>query len=148
VAIVGSGPAGFYTADELFRSGLRDVKIDMYEKLPTPYGLVRSGVAPDHPEVKIVENVFKTVASSPSFNFVGNVTIGKDLSIDELKANYQVIVLAYGAESDKKLGIPGESLKGVHSARYVIQSQKRIDRLLDWQSFDGGLLTYLYKIFR
>lgn len=122
VAIIGSGPAGFYSADELFRSPLKDVKIDMYERLPTPYGLVRNGVAPDHPEVKSVERVFHSLAQSPSFQFIGNVTVGQDLSIDDLKKHYEVIILAYGAEGDKRLGIPGEDLKGVHSARYVVQA--------------------------
>lgn len=119
VAIVGSGPAGFYAADELFRSTLKHVKVDMYEKLPTPYGLVRSGVAPDHPEVKAVETVFHALAQAPNFNFVGNVQVGKDVTIEELKKAYQVIILAYGAEDDRKLGIPGEDLQGVHSARYA-----------------------------
>jgi len=118
VAIVGSGPAGFYAADELFRSSLKDVKVDMYEKLPTPYGLVRSGVAPDHPEVKAVEAVFHALAQYPNFNFVGNVQVGKHITIDELKEAYQIIILAYGAEDYRKLGIPGEDLQGVHSARY------------------------------
>jgi adrenodoxin-NADP+ reductase len=121
VAIVGSGPAGFYTADELFRSKLTDVKVDMYERLPTPYGLVRNGVAPDHPEVKAVESVFHSLALSPSFNFIGNVTVGQDISINELKEHYEVVILAYGAEDDKKLGIPGEDLKGVHSARAFVE---------------------------
>ena len=118
VAVVGAGPAGFYAADELFKSALANVKVDMFERLPTPYGLVRNGVAPDHPEVKAVESVFHDLALSPHFNFIGNVTIGKDLSIEELQNHYDLVVLAYGAEDDKKLGIPGEHLKGVHSARY------------------------------
>ena len=120
VAIVGSGPAGFYAADELFRSTLKDLRVDMYEKLPTPYGLVRSGVAPDHPEVKAVESVFHSLAEVPNFNFVGNVQVGRDVTMDELKSAYEVIILAYGAEDDRKLGIPGENLEGVHSARYVV----------------------------
>lgn len=121
-AVVGAGPAGFYAADELFKSNLANVKVDMFERLPAPYGLVRNGVAPDHPEVKAVETVFHTLALSPQFNFVGNVTVGKDLSVEELKKHYDIVILAYGAEDDKKLGIPGEHLKGVHSARFVRQS--------------------------
>lgn len=119
VAVVGSGPAGFYAADELLRSSLKDVKIDMFERLPTPYGLVRYGVAPDHPEVKAVEKVFHQLAQLPGFNFIGNVNIGRDLSINELKDHYQIVILAYGAEDDRKLGIKGENLKGVYSARFV-----------------------------
>lgn len=119
-AIIGSGPAGFYAADELFRCALKDVKVDMYEKLPTPYGLVRYGVAPDHPEVKAVEHIFHNLALRNDFNFVGNVTVGRDVSVEELKKAYDVVILAYGAEHDRKLGIPGENLKGVHSARYEI----------------------------
>lgn len=120
-AVVGAGPAGFYAADELFKSILANVKVDMYERLPVPYGLVRNGVAPDHPEVKAVEAVFHTLALSPHFNFIGNVNVGKDISIEELKKHYDIVILAYGAEGDKKLGIPGEDLKGVYSARYVSQ---------------------------
>lgn len=117
-AVVGAGPAGFYAADELFKSALANVKVDMYERLPVPYGLVRNGVAPDHPEVKAVESVFHTLALSPHFNFIGNVNVGKDLSIEELQKHYDIVILAYGADGDKKLGIPGEDLKGVYSARY------------------------------
>ncbi|KAJ3125037.1 ribosomal protein S5 [Nowakowskiella sp. JEL0407] len=119
VAIVGSGPAGFYTASYIQKS-VPNAHIDMFESLPVPYGLVRYGVAPDHPEVKNVTNKFESIASHPNFNFYGNVTIGKDLAIYDLQANYHSIVLSYGASEDKKLGIPNESLPNVISARSFV----------------------------
>jgi adrenodoxin-NADP+ reductase len=133
VAIVGSGPSGCYTAKYLLSSierddvlNLKQVEIDVLDKLPTPFGLVRSGVAPDHPEVKNVENDFShlfekyTNGNKLSMAFFGNVTVGKDVQLDELQSLYDIVVLAYGCESDKKLGIPGENLKGVFSAREFV----------------------------
>eukprot|EP00250_Pteridium_aquilinum_P011194 c19895_g1_i1 orf=61-1560(+) len=119
VCIVGSGPAGFYTADKLLKSS-DDIHIDMLERLPSPFGLVRSGVAPDHPETKIVTNQFGKIASSPHLSFFGNVHVGKDIALQELRHLYDVVVLAYGAESDNALRIPGESLPGVFSAREFV----------------------------
>mmetsp|Transcript_15299 Transcript_15299/g.21312 ORF Transcript_15299/g.21312 Transcript_15299/m.21312 type:complete len:223 (-) Transcript_15299:1355-2023(-) len=125
VAIVGSGPSGCYTAKYLQSSlGKKGygAKLDIIEKLPTPYGLVRSGVAPDHPEVKNVQNDFSALFSAENgINFKGNVNVGKDISLDELRAMYDVVVLAYGCDSDRKLGIPGEdTLRGVLSAREFV----------------------------
>ena len=126
VAIVGSGPSGCYTAKYL-QSALhqKDLQgnIDVLERLPTPFGLVRSGVAPDHPEVKNVQNDFSALfqENDSSISFLGNVTVGKDVSLQELRELYDVVVLAYGCESDRKLGIPGEdSLMGVLSAREFV----------------------------
>ncbi|KAI5084724.1 hypothetical protein GOP47_0000893 [Adiantum capillus-veneris] len=119
VCIVGSGPAGFYTADKLLKSS-DEVKVDMLERLPAPFGLVRSGVAPDHAETKIVINQFTKIASSSQLGFFGNVHVGKDITLQELRSLYDVVVLAYGAESDNSLGIPGESLPGVFSAREFV----------------------------
>jgi NADPH-dependent glutamate synthase beta subunit-like oxidoreductase len=126
VAIVGTGPSGFYTAKYLRAAAEKmnvDARIDLIERLPTPYGLVRSGVAPDHPEVKNVENDFRLMFTEhpESFHFVGNVNVGRDVSLDELRQFYQVVVLAYGCESDRKLGIEGEdTLHGVLSAREFV----------------------------
>lgn len=104
VCIVGSGPAGFYTADKLLKAH-EGARIDIIDRLPTPYGLVRSGVAPDHPETKIAINQFSRVAQHERCAFYGNVKLGSDLSLSELRDLYHVVVLAYGAESDKDLGI-------------------------------------------
>lgn len=125
VAIVGSGPSGCYTAKYLL-SALEhkqvEGKIDVIDRLPTPFGLVRSGVAPDHPEVKNVQKDFAALfKDSSTVSFMGNVTVGRDVSLNELRELYDVVVLAYGCESDRKLGIPGEdSLAGVISAREFV----------------------------
>lgn len=116
VAIVGSGPSGFYAADALFKSKL-DVHVDMYDRLPTPYGLVRGGVAPDHQKIKNVIRVYEKVANTnPNFAFFGNVTIGRDLSVDELRRHYDAVLFTCGAETDRRLGIPGEDLPGSYTA--------------------------------
>ncbi|KAJ5569452.1 uncharacterized protein N7459_008882 [Penicillium hispanicum] len=120
VAVVGSGPAGFYAASRLL-SKQQDAVVDMYEKLPVPFGLARYGVAPDHPEVKNCEEKFTEVATSPRFNFVGNVDLGNDLPLSALTPHYDAILFAYGASEDKQLGIPGEkALRSVHSARAFV----------------------------
>ncbi|KAJ5133133.1 hypothetical protein N7526_004498 [Penicillium atrosanguineum] len=113
VAIVGSGPAGFYAAARLLRKQ-QDVVVDMYEKLPVPFGLARYGVAPDHPEVKNCEETFTEVATSPRFNFVGNIDLGNDLPLTALKPHYDAILFAYGASKDKELGIPGRKPSEVY----------------------------------
>lgn len=119
VCVVGSGPAGFYTADRMLK-GHDGAQVDIIDRLPTPFGLVRSGVAPDHPETKIVVNQFSRVAANGRCSFFGNVTLGRDISLSELRKTYHAVVLAYGAESDRSLGIPGEDLKGIHSAREFV----------------------------
>uniref|UniRef100_A0A0D9VES1 NADPH:adrenodoxin oxidoreductase, mitochondrial n=1 Tax=Leersia perrieri TaxID=77586 RepID=A0A0D9VES1_9ORYZ len=119
VCVVGSGPAGFYTADKMLK-GHQGAQVDIIDRLPTPFGLVRSGVAPDHPETKIVVNQFSRVAANDRCSFYGNVTLGMDVSLSELRKTYDIVVLAYGAESDRSLGIPGEDLRGIHSAREFV----------------------------
>ncbi|XP_065898744.1 NADPH:adrenodoxin oxidoreductase, mitochondrial-like isoform X2 [Dysidea avara] len=119
VCVVGSGPAGFYTAYKLLKDN-PDVKVDIYEKLPVPFGLVRYGVAPDHPDVKNVINQFTELAHSGRCTFVGNISIGTQLTVDDLKHYYNAIVMAYGAKEERKLGIPGEDLPGVYSARAFV----------------------------
>lgn len=116
VAIVGAGPSGFYAAQALLRVDGLDVRIDFIDRLPTPYGLVRGGVAPDHQSIKRVVRSYARVAADPRVRFFGNVTLGRDLTVSELKQRYDAIVYAVGNESDRKLGIPGEDLEGVHSA--------------------------------
>mmetsp|Transcript_85572 Transcript_85572/g.266352 ORF Transcript_85572/g.266352 Transcript_85572/m.266352 type:complete len:695 (-) Transcript_85572:14-2098(-) len=123
VAVVGSGPAGFYTTKYLFKqagaaagAAAGELKVDMFERLPTPFGLVRFGVAPDHPEVKNVVKDFTEVAATPAFRFFGNVEIGKDLPLGELRRMYDAVVMCTGAQGERLLGIPGEDLPGVVGA--------------------------------
>lgn len=121
MAIVGSGPSGCYTAKYLQSNSPKQVSIDVLESLPTPFGLVRSGVAPDHQEVKNVQTDFSALFQKGGVSFYGNVTVGEDVSLQELRELYDVVVLAYGCGSDRKLGIPGEdSLSGVLSAREFV----------------------------
>ena len=115
VAIVGSGPSGFYAAESLIRR-LVNVQVDMFDRLPTPFGLVRGGVAPDHPKIKQVIAVYEKVAQSPCFHFVGNVSLGRDITVQELRSAYHAVIIACGANADRRLGIPGESLIGSHTA--------------------------------
>jgi ferredoxin--NADP+ reductase len=116
VAIIGSGPSGFYLAEQLFKQPDLVVEIDMFDRLPTPFGLVRGGVAPDHPKIKTVTRAYDRIASSPNFRFYGNVTFGEDLSHTDLLNHYHAVVYAVGAQTDRKLGIPGEDLPGSHAA--------------------------------
>ncbi len=115
VAIVGSGPSGFYAAEALIKSDIV-VKVDMLERLPSPYGLVRSGVAPDHPKLKQAILLYDKIAQSPEFNLIANVTVGKDISVDELRDSHHAIIFTCGAESDRRLGISGEDLAGSYTA--------------------------------
>ena len=116
VAVVGSGPAGFYVAEHLLRRADLVVDIDMFDRLPTPYGLVRAGVAPDHQKIKAVTVAFDKVAAHPRFRFFGGVELGKDLSVADLRAHYHQIVYTTGAQTDRRMGIPGEDLPGSHPA--------------------------------
>ena len=118
LAIIGSGPAGFYSAYRVMAKR-HDAIVDMYEKLPVPFGLVRFGVAPDHPEVKNCQDRFTEVASSPRFNFIGNFDMGK-VGLLELRKQYDAILFAYGASKDRELSVPGEHLQGVYSARAFV----------------------------
>ena len=115
VAIIGSGPSGYYAAQSLFGSE-KKINITMFDRLPTPYGLVRGGVAPDHQKIKNVIRVYEKISISPGFQFIGNVLVGKDISIDDLRNNFHATIFACGAETDRKLGIPGEDLQGSHTA--------------------------------
>jgi ferredoxin--NADP+ reductase len=115
VAIVGSGPSGFYAAEALLKAPCA-VQVDMYERLPVPFGLVRFGVAPDHPKLKLPTAVYDKIARSPGFAFHGNVAVGRDLRVAELRAAFHAVVFASGAESDRVMGIPGEQLPGSHTA--------------------------------
>jgi len=115
-AIVGSGPAGFYAAEQLMKPEETTVEVDIFDKLPTPFGLVRAGVAPDHPKIKSVIRVYEKTAARPGFRFFGNVEVGKDITVPELQERYHAVVFAYGTSVDRHLGIPGEDLPGSHSA--------------------------------
>ena len=119
VAIVGSGPAGFYAAGHLLKSKSHPdlcAQVDMFDRLPTPWGLVRAGVAPDHPNIKAVSRVYEKTAEHPEFRFYGNVELGRDLSHDELTARYHAVIYAVGAQTDRRMGIPGEDLPGSWAA--------------------------------
>ena len=116
IAIFGAGPAGFFAAEELLKTAGRAVAVDLFDRLPTPYGLVRGGVAPDHQSTKAVVRQYERIAARPGFRFAGNVTFGADLSLAEALAHYHQVLLATGAETDRHLGIPGEELPGSHPA--------------------------------
>jgi ferredoxin/flavodoxin---NADP+ reductase len=115
IAVIGSGPAGFYAAGHLLKDAA-PIEVDMLERLPTPWGLVRSGVAPDHPKIKSVTRVYEKTAAHPRFRYFGNVTFGEHVSRAELLEHYDAIVYATGSPSDRPLGIPGEELPGSHAA--------------------------------
>ena len=115
VAVVGSGPAGFYAAGHLLASDL-PVEVDMIERLPTPWGLVRLGVAPDHPNIKAVSRAFEKISAQPGFRFFGNVELGRDVTHEELTRIYDAVIYAVGAQTDRQLGIPGEELPGSWAA--------------------------------
>jgi ferredoxin/flavodoxin---NADP+ reductase len=125
IAVIGSGPAGFYTAGHLLKGGAGaqsagehsiNFEVDMLERLPTPWGLVRSGVAPDHPKIKSVTRIYEKTAAHPRFRFFGNVALGEHVSREELLEHYHAIVYATGTPVDRPLGIPGEELPGSHAA--------------------------------
>lgn len=119
-AVVGSGPAGFYTAEALDKAYGERARIDILDRYPVPYGLIRFGVAPDHQSLKAVSKRYDKVAESPGVEFVGNVCVGRDVSVAELLDLYDAVILAIGAPHDRKLGIPGEDLPGVFgSAAFV-----------------------------
>jgi ferredoxin--NADP+ reductase len=111
VAVVGSGPAGFYATGQLLAHDPA-VEVDLFDRLPTPWGLVRLGVAPDHPNIKAVSRVFERIALRPGFRFFGNVEIGRDLEHDELMRLYDAVIYSVGSQTDRRLGIPGEDLPG------------------------------------
>ncbi|MFD9945819.1 FAD-dependent oxidoreductase [Nonomuraea sp. NPDC059023] len=112
VAVVGSGPAGIYTAEALVKQSAEPVEVDVLERLPTPYGLVRYGVAPDHTSIKSIANYLRKVLELPQVRFLGGVTLGEHLSVEDLLASYDAVVYATGAMVDRRMGIPGEDLPG------------------------------------
>jgi ferredoxin--NADP+ reductase len=112
VAIVGAGPTGFYAAEHLLKNKDVVAEVDMFDRLPTPYGLVRGGVAPDHQKIKTVTKAYDRTAKNPQFRFYGYVEIGKDISVADLRNYYHQIIYTYGASTDRQLGIPGEDLTG------------------------------------
>ncbi|MEI8215376.1 MAG: FAD-dependent oxidoreductase, partial [Actinomycetota bacterium] len=118
VAIIGAGPAGYFAAQALHNQQNVDriFAIDMIERLPTPWGLVRSGVAPDHPKIKTVSKVFEKIAADPNFRLFANVEIGTEITVAELQEKYDAVILATGSSLGKQLGIPGENLPGSMSA--------------------------------
>jgi ferredoxin--NADP+ reductase len=119
VAVVGSGPAGFYAAGALLAAD-PPAEVDVLERLPTPWGLVRLGVAPDHPKIKDVSRAFEKIAARPGFRFLGNVEVGRDVTHEELRERYDALVYAVGAQTDRRLGIPGEDLPGSWAATELV----------------------------
>jgi len=111
VAVVGAGPAGFYAIESLLKSDIQ-VRVDIFERLPTPFGLVRSGVAPDHQSIKGVTRIYDKILADTRVRFFGHVTIGSDITPAELHAHYDQVIYAVGAQSDRKMSIPGEELQG------------------------------------
>jgi ferredoxin/flavodoxin---NADP+ reductase len=116
VAIVGAGPTGFYAAEQLLRQPGLVVEVDMLDRLATPFGLVRGGVAPDHQKIKAVAAAFDKIAGLPGFRFFGGVELGKHVSVEDLRRHYHQIFYATGAQTDRRMGIPGEDLRGSHPA--------------------------------
>jgi len=116
VAIIGAGPSGFYAADQILKDPDTHAQVDLFDRLPTPYGLVRGGVAPDHPKIKSVTRVYERTAAKEGFRFFGNVEVGRDLGIEDFENHYHAILYTFGAEADRELGIPGEDLPGSFAA--------------------------------
>lgn len=116
VAIIGSGPTAFYAADHFFKLKDLVVKIDMFDRLPTPYGLVRGGVAPDHQKIKSVTAAYDKTAAHPNFRFFGNVEFGRDVTLTDVRDHYHQVIYCTGAQTDRSMGIPGENLLGSHAA--------------------------------
>ncbi len=116
IAVVGAGPAGFFLVEKLLGQSEVPVTVDLYERLPTPYGLVRFGVAPDHEKIKNVTRSFDKVAARPGFRFFGNVDVGRHVTLDDLRCHYHQVAFTTGAQTDRRMGIPGEDLAGSHPA--------------------------------
>jgi ferredoxin--NADP+ reductase len=111
IAVIGAGPAGFYATGHLLDAEAA-IEVDLFDRLPTPWGLVRAGVAPDHPKIKAVSKVFEKIAAKPGFRMFGNVEIGRDISHAQLMEHYDAVIYSYGAQADRRMGIPGEDLVG------------------------------------
>ncbi len=120
IAIIGSGPAGFFSAGHLFNNKNLNIEIDMYDKLPTPFGLVRSGVAPDHQKIKTVTKVYSKIAENPRFRFYGLVEFGIDITLEDMKKHYHQIIFATGTQADRRMNIEGENLKRSYTATEFI----------------------------
>lgn len=116
VAIIGAGPAGFFAAGALFKQKQVEVSVDLFDRLPAPFGLVRYGVAPDHPEIKRVQDQYEKTAQDHRFRFFGNVDFGKDLLHEDVRRHYDQVIYTVGAQTDRRLGVPGEDLEGSWSA--------------------------------
>src|SRR3954451_24309197 len=115
-AIIGAGPAGFYAAAQLLAVDEPRFAVDLYDRLPTPYGLIRSGVAPDHPKIKSVTRVYDKTSKHERFRFFGHVELGADITREQLLERYHAVCYTFGTATDKRLGIPGEDLRGSHAA--------------------------------
>jgi ferredoxin--NADP+ reductase len=120
IAIIGSGPSAFYAAEHLFKQTDLVIEIDMFDRLPTPFGLVRGGVAPDHAKIKSVTKIYDRIAENPRFRFFGNVEFGKHITLADVQAHYHQVLFANGAQSDRKMGIPGEDLKNSYAATQFV----------------------------
>jgi ferredoxin/flavodoxin---NADP+ reductase len=120
VAIIGSGPSAFYAAEHLFKQADMVIEIDMFDRLPTPFGLVRGGVAPDHPKIKSVTAIYEKIAANPRFRFFGNVEFGSAVTLADIQDHYHQVLFANGAQSDRKMGIPGEDLKNSFPATQFV----------------------------
>jgi ferredoxin/flavodoxin---NADP+ reductase len=116
VSVIGAGPAAFYAVEHLFKQTAPIVEVDMFDRLPAPHGLVRYGVAPDHPKIKTVTRAYDAIAGHPRFRFFGNVEFGRHVTLEDLRRHYHQIVFATGAQTDRRMGIPGEDLAGSHPA--------------------------------
>ena len=130
VAIIGAGPSGFYAADQIIKDPETHAQVDLFDRLPTPYGLVRGGVAPDHPKIKSVTRVYEKTAAKEGFRFFGNVEIGRDLNVEDFEKHYHAVIYTFGAEADRELGIPGEDLPGI-VAEFGPGPQRRLGVLVD-----------------
>jgi ferredoxin--NADP+ reductase len=137
-AIVGSGPAGFYTAEALEKAYGDHARIDILDRFPVPYGLIRFGVAPDHQSLKAVSKRYDKVAETAGVDFIGNVTVGRDISVEELLDLYDAVILATGAPHDRKLGIPGEDLPGVVGSAEFVGWYNGHPEFADLDPFLGG----------
>lgn len=135
VAIIGAGPAGFYTLDALLRAEV-PIEIDLIDRLPTPFGLVRGGVAPDHQHTKAVDRTFEALLERPEVRFWGDVEVGRDIQLAELRGLYDAVVLTVGAAKDRRLGIPGEDLEGVYGSSAFVGWYNGHP---DWQQLDPPL---------
>src|SRR5689334_11153393 len=137
-AIVGSGPAGFYTAEALEKAYADKARIDILDRYPVPYGLIRFGVAPDHQSLKAVSKRYDKVVDSAGVDFIGNVLVGRDVSVGELLEYYDAVILATGAPHDRKLGIPGEDLPGVVGSAEFVGWYNGHPEFADLDPFLGG----------